>query len=300
MKVLVVEQDPIEQQALAQVVAARGGVCIVATGHDQALERFAAESPDLVFLSVEDPAHHALELLTRLRERCRQTIVVITAPRHDAAIAIEALRLHASDYLVKPLRPARLIPLLKKFEGVVNSRAVAAEVEARITARHFTIVLENRLDLVPGVAEYLVANSFLTGHVVDAMGLKLGLVELLNNAIEHGNLGITAAEKEAALASPDGYAPLFNSRLHDPRHAWRKVTITTTTTGDQCEWIIRDEGAGFDWRAHLTQLQTPDVLRLSGRGIFLSRFQFDEIEYLGAGNAVRAVKRFEPLPDELE
>ena len=56
--------------------------------------------------------------------------------------------------------------------------------------------------------------------------------------------------------------------------------------------MIVDEGAGFDWKA------SPDptdegagLFEAHGRGILLSRLQFDTLEYQGPGNIVRVVKR---------
>jgi serine/threonine-protein kinase RsbW len=59
---------------------------------------------------------------------------------------------------------------------------------------------------------------------------------------------------------------------------------------DTCEWLITDEGAGFDF-PHLPDPTDPEnILAAHGRGILLSRMQFNVFEYLGSGNCVRLVK----------
>ena len=59
-----------------------------------------------------------------------------------------------------------------------------------------------------------------------------------------------------------------------------------------CEWVIIDEGDGFDWKSLPNPLNPENLAQPSGRGIFLARMQFDEVEFLGKGNRVRARKCF--------
>jgi anti-sigma regulatory factor (Ser/Thr protein kinase) len=64
---------------------------------------------------------------------------------------------------------------------------------------------------------------------------------------------------------------------------------------------VTDEGGGFDFRPHLEQAEQQEALseerlrqsrgELGGLGISLMRRCVDELEYLGAGNAVRLTKR---------
>ncbi|MCC5876510.1 MAG: ATP-binding protein [Candidatus Sumerlaeia bacterium] len=155
------------------------------------------------------------------------------------------------------------------------------------------VILPNSLGLVPAVTDFLVDHA--TASLTDGdggVGLKLGLVELVNNAIEHGNLGITSQEKEKALETPGAYDALIRSRMDEQHRAMRLVRIRMTCSPSAVEWTVEDEGGGFDAKAALKQYSTdmPNLMNLSGRGIFLCWNYFDELEYLGKGNRVRAVK----------
>ena len=300
MKILVVEPDSESLATLTTLLKSRGYRVFTARDGDQAMEVFQRARPDVVFCELSAPRLDALGLLERIRDHCTETIFVITTARSSEESALEALRLRANEYLLKPLSAARLLPILRKFEGVVHGREIAAQIAGRLIAQHSTLIVDNRLDLVPGIAEFLIHHSFLVGPTAEVVGLKLGLVELLNNAIEHGNLGISAAEKEAALASEEGYTALYQARVADPVLAARRVTITSEADREGCTWTITDEGAGWDWRRFLDGLAAPNVLQLSGRGVFLSRFQFDWLEYIDTGSTVRARKNYQPLPEDLE
>ena len=99
------------------------------------------------------------------------------------------------------------------------------------------------------------------------LGVQLGLNELLMNSIEHGNLGITFAEKREALAvSPDEWTRLLKERLKDPRLASRWITIEFKLDAQSCEWIISDEGEGFNWHQLPDPLVEKDPEVPQGRG----------------------------------
>ena len=64
------------------------------------------------------------------------------------------------------------------------------------------------------------------------------------------------------------------------------------------EVTIRDEGKGFDWRA-LPAVVPENLLAFNGRGIFLTKIYFDDVEYNEAGNQVTLRKRAAPGAAEL-
>jgi len=56
------------------------------------------------------------------------------------------------------------------------------------------------------------------------------------------------------------------------------------------EFEIADEGKGFDWNKVPDPIHKENHEEFHGRGIFLTRFHFDEMEYLGKGNIVKLKK----------
>lgn len=114
-----------------------------------------------------------------------------------------------------------------------------------------------------------------------------GLVELMVNALEHGNLGITYEEK-SALADRHAWRTEVQRRQALPEHRAKRVTVTYERLPDRIRFEIHDEGPGFDWRA----FAEPDPCRLldrHGRGILMAcREGFDRVDYRGTGNIVVA------------
>jgi hypothetical protein len=112
-----------------------------------------------------------------------------------------------------------------------------------------------------------------------------GLVELLMNAIEHGNLEIDHDEKTALMRSGELYDEI-ERRLGALPYRDRKVIVRVDRNDDGSGTItIRDQGRGFDWRAHLAALAGDYAGR--GRGIALARaLSFPDLEFHDPGNQV--------------
>ena len=72
----------------------------------------------------------------------------------------------------------------------------------------------------------------------------IGLFELLINAIEHGNLGLSHEEKAALLAHGQ-LDEERERRLALPEYAARYVTTTFRRYPDRIEIEIEDQGDGF-------------------------------------------------------
>jgi anti-sigma regulatory factor (Ser/Thr protein kinase) len=114
-----------------------------------------------------------------------------------------------------------------------------------------------------------------------------GLVELLLNAVEHGNLGITYEEKKQYMFNETLESEL-KRRLLLPEYMYRKASVSFKRNDSALEFIISDQGNGFDWEKYLV----PDPARVldpNGRGIAMARrFSFSNVEFHGAGNVVKA------------
>ena len=85
-----------------------------------------------------------------------------------------------------------------------------------------------------------------------------------------------------------------NAVLHGNRSDGRKhVTATLEWTAESLRIGIADEGSGFDPDAVPDPLLAENLLRSSGRGIFLMRAYMDEVHFrqLNPGQEIVLVKR---------
>ena len=114
----------------------------------------------------------------------------------------------------------------------------------------------------------------------------LPLYEMLINAIEHGNCGISYDEKSRFLER-GGCAPdLIQEKCDEPAVASKTVFLTYELHSSYARFVITDQGRGFDWRTVMRTLSEKDLLRLHGRGILIARETARSLRFNEKGNEV--------------
>ena len=112
-----------------------------------------------------------------------------------------------------------------------------------------------------------------------------GLHELLVNAVEHGNLGITF-EDQTKLLNDHNWNKEVEKRLYLPEYSSKSVTTEFENDGTKITVRIKDQGNGFNWQDYL-EIKPERATLSHGRGIVTSKcLSFDNIEYVGCGNEV--------------
>ena len=124
-----------------------------ANGPD-ALAGIAATRPDIVLLDVQMPGMTGVELAARLQQQgAEQAPAVVFVTAYDE-YALKAFDLHASDYLLKPVRAARLAEALRRIIALRGQQALLRDVPApavRVQPHkrlHFSVQERDRLLLV--------------------------------------------------------------------------------------------------------------------------------------------------------
>ncbi|MFN8391725.1 MAG: ATP-binding protein [Bdellovibrionota bacterium] len=139
--------------------------------------------------------------------------------------------------------------------------------------------------------------SFLRSHIPDLKesAYELALSEVLRNAFEHGNLGISGREK-ASMCEAGTFDSEVERRSNEAVRLGKRILVTAEVSSSFVSFEILDQGAGFDWRVMPDPIRDPDAReQLSGRGIFLIQQFFDDIEYNEQGNCVKLKKRLNGL-----
>lgn len=289
MRVLLVEDDITIRLSLRRVMERQGHQVRVAADGRAGVNAWRNDPPDVVISDIQMPHMSGLEMLRIMRQAGFLTPVIILTGSDSWEHVLRAMEAKANHYLRKPVRCSLLEGLLRRI--ALESRPLPAETSALqgVVGDGLFFEISNRLDLPRSVAEMLVRRIEERLDPPDAFGLRVGLAELVMNAMEHGNLEICGSEKAAALVDEgDSYSQLWQARLADPRLAERRVRIQASELQQGCCWEIRDEGPGFDWQPYLECQDPVEANSLHGRGIFVSRFQFDRLEYRDGGRTVRA------------
>jgi PAS domain-containing protein/anti-sigma regulatory factor (Ser/Thr protein kinase) len=154
--------------------------------------------------------------------------------------------------------------------------------------------LDNFLVTAEEVSKRLVAN--LAKHLtpMEITQLRIGLREILINAIEHGNLEISFDEKTEAVAT-EGYIDFISLRQKDPKYRDRRVIVKFSLSPERVVYIIEDEGKGFNYKNVLEKAQRANDEKLAhGRGIVMALGIFDSVKFNEKGNKVFLLRKFTP------
>lgn len=92
------------------------------------------------------------------------------------------------------------------------------------------------------------------GSQEDVFLIKLCIMELLVNAMEHGNLDITFDEKSEALESNEYYKLLYN-RQQNPNYKNKRIIVEFSLNPEKVEIRITDEGKGFDHKRQMSKVE---------------------------------------------
>ncbi len=133
---------------------------------------------------------------------------------------------------------------------------------------------------------FLVSYLYNTNRISDEdrFNLQMTLMELLTNALEHGNLEITYEDKTKWMSQGGDILQLIGARAAMPQFSGRRIHISYAIGKVKSRFTIADDGNGFDWKNHVAKKET--TTELHGRGISLSESLVNELVYNEKGNEV--------------
>jgi len=114
--------------------------------------------------------------------------------------------------------------------------------------------------------------------------IKIGVQELIINAIEHGIIGL-GSEKKYKLKRK-GYL-VYENYLSDQlkKQYQNNIEIHYESNNNEIKLIISDFGNGFDWKNSLLEAKTKN----EGKGLFIAKSSFEKLTYNSIGNIVTAI-----------
>lgn len=119
-KILVVEDDPVNQMILMDFLAANGYQTVAASSGPEGIERYDSETPDLCLVDVQLPRKNGFELVREIKGRGAQTpVLLMSAVYNDADQSTRTVQLGtlADGYLTKPFDLVHLLSQVRKLLG---------------------------------------------------------------------------------------------------------------------------------------------------------------------------------------
>jgi len=123
-RVLVIEDSFETQQLLAELVLEPNGYrSLAAMDGEEGLQLALEEHPDLVVLDMQLPKMNGLEVLEALQQRNVDIPVIFTTVRESVELVVQAFRLGARDYVIKPFTPQEMQEAIQRVLAATTLRA---------------------------------------------------------------------------------------------------------------------------------------------------------------------------------
>ena len=120
--VLIVDDDPETREALVSIIAADGLTTATAGDLREARIQLVRQTPDVVFTDLQLPDGSGVDLFEDLDPRSGVEIIVITG-HVTVESAVTALKMGATDYLVKPINMQRVKAVLDRLPRAGDLKA---------------------------------------------------------------------------------------------------------------------------------------------------------------------------------
>ncbi|RJG00525.1 LytR/AlgR family response regulator transcription factor [Noviherbaspirillum sedimenti] len=156
-RLLIVDDEAPARARLAMLLSDIAAECphqlVGEAAHAQAaLDSLAATRPDIVLLDVQMPGMNGIELARHLAAAEAPPAIIFVSAFDE--FALKAFEVHALDYLLKPVRAARLAQAIQRAATLVAVPAqkqalAAASASLRQQRRNFSVQERGRLLLVP-------------------------------------------------------------------------------------------------------------------------------------------------------
>lgn len=135
----------------------------------------------------------------------------------------------------------------------------------------------------------LVSLGYLT--IEETFPLKTSLVELLSNALYHGNFEIDSdVRNSGSFEGQKVFKKQVLEKENTKEFYEKKIKLNLSLSSDYTLSIsIEDEGVGFDWKSKVDT--TVKGLMFSGKGLLLAKALVDDMKFNDKGNKVTIYKK---------
>jgi DNA-binding NtrC family response regulator len=115
MSIMVVDDEAIVRESLFHWFKKYGHVVETASSGFEALEKLETYPFQLLFVDIKMPGMNGIELLEKVKEEYPDTLVIIITAYGSIESAVKAMRIGATDYLLKPFKPDQISLVMERI-----------------------------------------------------------------------------------------------------------------------------------------------------------------------------------------
>ena len=242
-QILIVDDEPMNIDIITISLADQNYQLSSAEDGDIALEMMEAspEDYDVILLDRMMPRMDGMDVLKQLKQHevLQHCPVILQSAKSNVDEIAEGLEAGAHYYLSKPFKKEVLRSVVRT---AVLDRTHYKEVFADLEKNKLLMgLLKSACYEIKTIDEARTLASSISHAFPKPEKVVMGITELVVNAIEHGNLGITYDEK-SALNEQGMWNDEVKRRLNLPENLNKKVTISFQYSEENIELVIKDDG----------------------------------------------------------
>lgn len=295
MRVLLIDDDDDVREYLKLLLGKSGHSVESFDKARDALKRLfeKGDEIDVILSDVRMPDMNGLEFLERIKlgEVEIPTILMTGYPEID--ISIKALRLGASDLLLKPFHSNILLQILNRIKDQMLERSKFLDIFS-LSKIDLEIIIPSQMSQISNLILLLkrMIQPYCQIYKLNVQQLLTGYSEAVTNALIHGNLEVSSTLKEQSWEEFDALVKL---RSTQSPYQDRKIKVDLTINNQHIALTVKDEGGGFNHQYFKKQNESLALIA-SGRGLFLIQLFMDQVSWDDEGNSIMMVKNFQMEP----
>ena len=148
-RLLIVDDEPMIREVLTENLKGAGYECEAAAGAAPAMERLGAGNGiGLVLADIDMPGESGMVLLGRIKEQYPDIDVLMVTGVVDIDIAIQAMRMGASDYITKPFNLDQVVLIvnrtLQQRQLIIENRRYQKNLESLVQERTQEVITKSK------------------------------------------------------------------------------------------------------------------------------------------------------------
>jgi len=255
------------------------------------LQYLSYELPELNIFNCDDRYVKTTDILGEIKKEPwlhYGSIIVIHDQENDKEVAktfrdvniLALIRRRELDFYF-----TRLLRILSRNPSILFQRDIHSILKSNLSG---SFVMDNDPFDMTTYAN-LLANFLYNANLINQdqkERFHVAMMELLINAIEHGNCQISYEEKSTWQAEDKDILDLIREKNKDAKIAKKKVFLSYKISPVTSAFTIRDEGKGFNWKAYQTPVGEDGLKESHGRGISMAKLYIENLTYNETGNEV--------------
>lgn len=209
--ILIIEDEPEIAEIIGTYLSREGFRVVTAGDGTTGLAHHQSLRPDLVVLDIKLPGQDGYEVLAAIRRRGDTPVIMVTALAEDLD-KLQALRIGADDYVVKPFNPLEIVARVK----AVLRRTIAGDTEKMLRVGLLTIDPQAyRVEVESPEGEVTLGLTRTEFRILAFMALRIGRVfersELVDACLPEGEAldrtvdsHVSNLRRKLAAAGADG------------------------------------------------------------------------------------------------